>query len=43
MQISKMLGNLDKILTVLKIIPFELVERVSVNYDKNTCDGPWTC
>ena len=30
-------------LTVLKIIAFELVAGVSANYDKNTSDGPWTC
>ena len=28
---------------VLKIIAFELVAGVSVNYDKNTCDWPSTC
>ena len=32
--------NLEKMLTVLKIVSFELVAGVSVNYDKNTCDGP---
>ena len=30
-------------LTVLKIIAFELVAGVSVKYAKNTCDGPSTC
>ena len=28
---------------VLKIIAFELIARVSVNYDKNTGDRPSTC
>ena len=32
----------QKMLTVLKIIAFELVPGVYVNYDKNTCDGPST-
>ena len=28
---------------LLKIIAFEVVAGVSVNYDKNTCDPPSTC
>ena len=30
-------------LMVLKIIAFEVVAGVSVNYDKNTYDRPSTC
>ena len=28
---------------LLKIIAFEVVAGVFVNYDKNTCDPPSTC
>ena len=28
---------------VLKIIAFEFVVGGSLNYEKNTCDGPSTC
>ena len=42
-QISKMLENFLKMLTVKKIIAFELAAGVSVNYDKNACERPSTC
>ena len=35
--------KLHKMLTVLKIAAFKLVASISVNFDKNTCDGPSTC
>ena len=33
----------EKRLMVFKIIAFELVAGVSVNYEKNACDRPSTC
>ena len=36
MKISKMHSNFEKMLMVLKIIAFDLLAGVYVNYDKNT-------
>ena len=35
--------TLDKTLMAFKIITFELLAGVSVNYDQNTCDKLSTC
>ena len=35
--------KLEKILSLLKIIAFELKALISVNYDKNACERPSAC
>ena len=33
----------EKLFLVFKIIAFELVAGISLNYEENTCDQPSTC
>ena len=41
--LEKCQQNSQKILMVLKIIPFEVKPLISLNYDKNACEQPLTC
>ena len=41
--ISKMQKNLEEMLMALEMTAFKVKPLISVSYDKNACERPWTC